>query len=232
VSVYAFIFARGGSVGLPGKNIKLLGGVPLLGHSIRVAQKIPAVKKIFVSTDSDEIGSIANEYGVDVIKRPASLATSTATEWDAWKHAVEFLNQRDEYFEVFLSLPTTSPLRAVIDVEQCLIALKEDTDVVLAVTPAARSPYFNMVTRIEDGTSKLVLGDASIKRRQDAPELYDITTVAYVTRPGFIMLNNGLFTGNVSSVIVPKDRAVDIDDEIDFMLAESIYNRGEYEFET
>lgn len=231
MSVYAFIFARGGSVGLPGKNIKLLGGVPLLGHSIRVAQKIPAVKKIFVSTDSDEIAAVANEYGVDIIKRPAYLATSTASEWDAWRHAIEFLNQRDEYFDVFLSLPTTSPLREVIDVENCLTALKEDTDVVIAVTPAARSPYFNMVTRVGDGTSKLLLGDATIKRRQDAPDLYDITTVAYVARPGFIMANNGLFSGKVSSVVVPKDRAVDIDDDIDFMLAESIYNRGEYEFE-
>ena len=125
-------------------------------------------------------------------------------------------------FDVFLSLPTTSPLRAVEDVVQCLQALDEKTDVVVTVTPAARSPYFNMVTREQDGSSRIVIGTGETKRRQDAPPVFDMTTVAYVSRPAFILGNNGLFNGQVRSIVVPKERAVDIDDAFDFKVAEAL----------
>ncbi|WAE60374.1 acylneuraminate cytidylyltransferase family protein [Stutzerimonas sp. R40042] len=225
MSIYAFIFARGGSKGLPGKNIKPLGGIPLIGHSIILAQQISGVKKIFVSTDSDEIAAVAESLSVEVIKRPPELASDTASEWLAWQHAIQFLYARGESFEVFLSLPTTSPLRGRTDVEQCLAALDERTDMVVTVTPAARSPYFNMVVRGEDGYSEVVIHDDTIRRRQDAPTTYDMTTVAYVSRPEFILKNSGVFAGKVKSVIVPKERAIDIDDGFDFMVAEALYRK-------
>ena len=225
MSVYAFIFARGGSKGLPGKNIKPLGGIPLIGHSINLAHKLSDVKKIIVSTDSDEIAAVAESLSVEVIKRPDELASDTASEWLAWQHAIHYLHARGESFEVFLSLPTTSPLRGRTDVEQCLAALDERTDMVVTVTPAARSPYFNMVVRGEDGYSEVVIHDDTIRRRQDAPTTYDMTTVAYVSRPEFILKNSGVFAGKVKSVIVPKERAIDIDDGFDFMVAEALYRR-------
>ncbi len=225
MSIYAFIFARGGSKGLPGKNIKPLGGIPLIGHSITLAQQISGVKKIFVSTDSAEIAAVAESLSVEVIKRPHELASDTASEWLAWQHAIQYLYARGESFEVFLSLPTTSPLRGTTDVEQCLAALDERTDMVVTVTPAARSPYFNMVVRDEDGYSEVVIHDDTIRRRQDAPTVYDMTTVAYVSRPEFILKNSGVFAGKVKSVIVPKERAVDIDDGFDFMVAEALYRK-------
>lgn len=225
MSVYAFIFARGGSKGLPGKNIKSLGGIPLIGHSISLAQQLNAVDKIFVSTDSDEIADIAESFSAEVIKRPQELASDTASEWLAWQHAINFLHTRGESFEVFLSLPTTSPLRGKEDVEQCLTELDDQTDMVVTVTPAARSPYFNMLIRSENGCSEVVIRNDSIRRRQDAPTVYDMTTVAYVSRPGYILENSGVFSGKVKSVIVPKERAVDIDDEFDFMVAETLYRK-------
>ena len=225
MSVYAFIFARGGSKGLPGKNIKPLGGIPLIGHSINLAHKLSDVKKIIVSTDSDEIAAVAESLSVEVIKRPDELASDTASEWLAWQHAIHYLHARGESFEVFLSLPTTSPLRGRTDVEQCLAALDERTDMVVTVTPAARSPYFNMVVRGEDGYSEVVIHDDTIRRRQDAPTTYDMTTVAYVSRPEVILKNSGVFAGKVKSVIVPKERAIDIDDGFDFMVAEALYRR-------
>lgn len=225
MTVYAFIFARGGSKGLPGKNIKPLGGIPLIGHSINLAHKLSDVKKIIVSTDSDEIAAVAESLSVEVIKRPDELASDTASEWLAWQHAIHYLHARGESFEVFLSLPTTSPLRGRTDVEQCLAALDERTDMVVTVTPAARSPYFNMVVRGEDGYSEVVIHDDTIRRRQDAPTTYDMTTVAYVSRPEFILKNSGVFAGKVKSVIVPKERAIDIDDGFDFMVAEALYRR-------
>lgn len=223
MSVYAFIFARGGSKGLPRKNIKLLGGIPLIGHSIRMAQKISSVDKVFVSTDCDEIASVARSFSADVILRPEELASDTASEWLAWQHAIECVRGKGLAFEKFLSLPATSPLRIIEDVERCLDALDKDTDVVVTVTPAARSPYFNMLVRAEDGTSKVMLQSENVLRRQDAPIGYDMTTVAYVARPDFILRNDYLFSGRVKSVVVAKEHAVDIDDEYDFQVAAALY---------
>ena len=223
MSVYAFVFARGGSKGLPGKNIRLLSDVPLVGHSIQLARQLSAVKKIYVSTESAEIAAVASEYGAQVIQRPEELATDTAPEWLAWQHAINHLRSRGEDFDIFLSLPTTSPLRSVDDVKRCLMAFDEHTDAVVTVTPSARSPYFNMVTRGPDGETEIVIKSGDIRRRQDAPAVYDMTTVAYVLRPDFILSSTGLFAGRVRSIIVPKERAVDVDDAFDFLIAESLF---------
>lgn len=220
MSVVAFIFARGGSKGLPGKNIRPLGGIPLLARSIQVARQLPAVTRVIVSTDAEEIAAVAREYGAEVIQRPAALAGDTASEWLAWQHAIRTLEARGEHFEVFLSLPATSPLRAAEDVQHCLDALDAGTDVVITVTPATRNPYFNMVVREPDGSSHVVCASTGVVRRQDAPPIYDITTVAYVTRPAFVLGHERLFDGRVKSVIVPRERAVDIDDIYDFKMAE------------
>jgi N-acylneuraminate cytidylyltransferase len=223
MNVYAFIFARGGSKGLPGKNIKKLAGIPLLAHSILIARKLNDVQDVFVSTDCKEIAAVAVEYGAKVIHRPDALATDTASEWMAWQQAIKHLHATGHQFDVFLSLPTTSPLRAVEDIKQCLKAFDDQTDIVVTVTPSARSPYFNMVTRDEQGYSKIVLGLGEAKRRQDAPIVFDMTTVAYAARPTFILENSGLFAGRVKSVIVPRERAIDIDDALDFKIAEALY---------
>jgi len=222
---FAFIFARGGSKGLPGKNIRPLGGIPLLAHGIRLAQEIDRVERVFVSTDDASIAAIAREYGAEVIERPAELASDTASEWLAWRHAIVHVRETLGLdFDVMLSLPATSPLRNQVDVRNCLDALQDDVDVVITVTPSARSPYFNMVSEDADGYARVVLGDARFKRRQDAPVVFDMTTVAYVARPDFVLTYAGLFEGRVKQVIVPKERAVDIDDEFDFRVAEALLN--------
>lgn len=210
-------------MGLPGKNIKPLGGLPLIAHSIKLAQQLKAVKKIYVSTDSDEIAKVAKTYSAELIQRPKELASHTAPEWLAWQHAIQFLQERDETFDVFLSLPTTSPLRGKQDVENCLAMLCQETDMVITVTPSQRSPYFNMVTRQQEGFSKVVIEGNKLDRRQDVPQTFDMTTVAYVSRPSYILQNNNLFSGNVKSVIVPRERAIDIDDGYDFLIAETMY---------
>jgi N-acylneuraminate cytidylyltransferase len=221
---FAFIFARGGSKGLPGKNIRPLGGIPLLAHSIRLAQAIDRIERIFVSTDDASIAAVALEYGAEVIGRPEELATDTASEWMAWRHAIVHVRETLGLdFDVLLSLPATSPLRNQNDVRSCLDTLRDDVDMVITVTPSARSPYFNMVSEGSDGYVRVVVGDARFKRRQDAPIVYDMTTVAYVTRPDFVLTHSSLFDGRVKQVIVPKERAVDIDDEFDFRVAEALF---------
>lgn len=221
---FAFIFARGGSKGLPEKNIKELGGIPLLAHGIRLAKTMDRVERVFVSTDDAQIAAVATQFGAEVINRPAALATDTASEWMAWRHAIEHVRTLGLDFDLFLSLPATSPLRNAQDVVNCLDALQADTDVVITVTPSARSPYFNMVNTDAAGFAHVVLGSTELKRRQDVPPVYDITTVAYVSRPDFILSHERLFAGRVRPVVIPKERAVDIDDELDFKLAEVLFN--------
>lgn len=222
--IYAFVFARGGSKGLPRKNLLPLGGVPLIGHSINTAKALPQVSKVFVSTDDSEIKRVAQQYGAEVIERPEELAGDKSPEWEAWRHAIQYVEDLGEEFDTFLSLPATSPLRSTEDVEAAINALDSQTDAVITVTPAARSPYFNMVSRALDGTTTILSPSDGYARRQDAPEAFDVTTVAYVMKKGFILQRNRLFDGRLKSVVVPKERAVDIDDILDFKFAELLYS--------
>lgn len=221
---YAYIFARGGSKGLPGKNIKKLAGKPLLCYSIDIAKAAPSIDEIFVSTDDDDIALIAEKNGAIVIKRPQQFAEDDTPEWLAWRHAIDWTLTHYGSFDGFVSLPATSPLRSITDVESAIFKRQEQkSDICIAVTPANRSPYFNMVKRNHEGIVELVNKPVSdVTRRQDAPTVFDITTVVYVSTPEFIMNNYGLFSGVITSIVVPKSRAVDIDDIYDFKLAEAI----------
>jgi len=222
----AFIFARGGSKGLPGKNIKLLGGKPLIAHAIEIGLATPAIETVIVSTDDPAIAEVARAYGAEVpFMRPSELAQDQSPEWLAWRHAIAWVEQNRGPFDLFVSLPPTSPFRSVADVQACIDALREDTaaDLAITVTEASRSPYFNMVTTDQNGYAVLVIKSTDgIARRQDAPEVFDITTVAYAARPSFVMGADRIFAGKVKAVAVPQERALDIDTPFDFMVAEAI----------
>jgi CMP-N-acetylneuraminic acid synthetase len=226
MKTYAFVFARGGSKGVPGKNIRALAGKPLLAYSIDLAKKIEAVSKIFVSTEDETIASIARDYGALVINRPEALAQDDTPEWLAWQHAVEWLEDGGDDFDVFLSLPTTSPLRNKEDIHSTLTCLDDNTDIVLTMATAVRIPWFNMVRKTNEGfISLLMKNDTTIHRRQDAQTIYDLTTVAYVTRPEFIKSAGGMFEGQVKGIKIPVERALDIDSQLDFEIAEFLINR-------
>ena len=154
----------------------------MLAHSIKTARDLRDVDHIYVSIDCAEIASIARQYGAEVIQRPPELASDTASEWLAWQHAIQFIFDQGNSFDRFLSLPATSPMRIPEDVQRCLDALHEEIDVVISMTPAHRSPWFNMVEVDQDRKVKLVANNGVVKRRQDAPLCFDITTVAYVSR--------------------------------------------------
>ena len=221
-----FIFARGGSKGLPGKNIRPLAGKPLIAHSIAVACACPRIETVIVSTDDETIADTARQWGAEVpFMRPAGLATDTAPEWLAWRHAIEWFERERGSLDVFLSLPPTSPFREVVDVDNCIDALADDprADAVITVREAERSPYFNMVSLDSQGYARLVMQSTNaIARRQDVPQVYDITTVAYAVRPAYIRHADRLFAGVVRSVQVPAERALDIDTPYDFELAQAI----------
>ena len=210
---FACIFARGGSKGLPGKNTRLLNGKPLVAHSIITALNSPSISKVFLSTDSHEIAEIGKEYGAEVpFIRPKELASDKAPEWLSWQHAVSFIRELHGDFDTFVSLPPTAPLRSVEDVEACISLLTEDIDMVVTCTEASRNPYFNMLRKLDDGTFDIAFKPSKpIARRQDAPEFFDMTTVAYVTRPSYIMEQSGVFNGKLKAHVMPVERAIDID---------------------
>lgn len=226
MKVVALICARGGSKGLPGKNIRPLAGQPLIAWSIDQARAVERIERVIVSTDSEEIAVVAREAGAEVpFLRPAELAQDNSPEWLVWRHALNYLNKADgAYPSALIVIPATAPLRAVADLERCLDEYdKGGVDMVITVTDAHRSPYFNMVKVHEDGTVGLVIPpEGSIIRRQDAPVVYDMTTVAYVARPEFVMTRSGVFEGRVRHVHIPAKRALDIDTPLDFRIAECL----------
>jgi CMP-N-acetylneuraminic acid synthetase len=231
MSIVAFIFARGGSKGLPGKNIRPLGGKPLIAWSIEHARAVPRIERVIVSTDSDEIAKVARQYGAEVpFMRPEELSRDDSPEWLAWRHALNYLVEAEGSLpELMVSIPATAPLRLPLDIENCLDEYqKGKADMVISVTDAHRSPYFNMVKENADGTVALVMPPtAALTRRQDAPSVYDMTTVAYVVQPEFVLMHQSHFEGRVRAVHVPLERAIDIDTLMDFKMAEFFLSQSE-----
>ena len=224
----AFIFARGGSKGLPGKNIKILAGKPLIAWSIEQAIGINRINRVIVSTDSEEIAKIAIEFGAEVpFLRPSDLASDEASEWLAWRHAIQYLHQTDKNtYMAMVSIPTTAPLRLGEDIEKCLDEYEKGTsEVVVTITDAHRNPYFNMVKNNQDGTLAVVIpSKVQVGRRQEGPVIYDMTTVCYVANMDFVLKNNSIFEGRVRGVHIPPERAIDIDTQLDFHFAEFLMN--------
>lgn len=228
-SLTAFVFARGGSKGLPGKNIKPLAGKPLIGWSIEAALAVPDIGRVVVSTDDADIARVAQDCGGQVpFTRPDSLASDTASEWDAWRHALETLRDTEGTLpDPFISVPATSPLRLPDDIAACLANYRRGgADLVLAATEAHRNPWFNMVVTRDDGTVAPVNNpEGTVTRRQDAPEVMDVTTVAYVADPHFVLDRRGVFAGRVRAVTVPVERSIDIDTPHDFAVAEFLMSK-------
>jgi len=226
MNAVAIIFARGGSKGLPRKNIRPLAGKPLIAWSIEHALAVKRIASVLVSTDSDEIAAVALQNGAEVpFMRPAELAGDDSPEWLAWRHALNYLRETTgELPDVMVSVPSTAPLRFPQDIENCLDEYeKGDADIIITVTDAHRSPYFNMVKANADGTVGLVNPtQTALARRQDAPVVYDMATVCYVVKPEFVISHESTFEGRVRSIHVPTERAIDIDTMLDFRIAEHL----------
>ena len=228
MEVTAFIFARGGSKGLPGKNLLKIGGTSLIGHSILLAKSIGRIDRVICSTDSLEIASEAKAYGAEVpFMRPAHLATDTSPELDSWKHAVSFLLEDGHAREeIFISLPATAPLRKKEDVEKVIsLTQSSNTDLVLTYSEASHNPWFNMVMENSEGYLNIVNrnGPKSVVRRQDAPEVYNLVPVAYGSTLGYIVDTDDLFAGHVRGTRVSRESAIDIDTSFDFVGASLLF---------
>ena len=220
MKTFAFIFARGGSKGVPNKNIKKILGKPLIFYSIQKAKQIKQIDRCFVSTDSSKIAEISKKLGATVIKRPKNLAKDDSSEWHAWQHAIKLVSRQIGEFDRFISLSPTCPLRNIQDVKNCLSALDKKTDFVVTMSIAKRDPSFNMVKLKSNGYLDLLQHTRSkIIRRQDSREIYDLTTGCYVSRPKFILEKRHFWGSKVRGVLMPEERAIDIDTQLDFKIA-------------
>jgi CMP-N-acetylneuraminic acid synthetase len=229
MNIVALICARGGSKGIPNKNIKLFGGKPLIVRSINQAKELKEINRVIVSTDSKEIANIAIDAGAEVpFIRPLKLGEDNVPEWLVWRHALESIKKKGDNFpDILIVIPVTAPLRIVDDLKNCLIEYqKGDADIIITVTDCHRNPYFNMVKINEEGVASLVIPpEKNITRRQEAPDIYDVTTVAYVTTPKFILEKDNIFSGKVRHVHVPIERALDIDTPLDLKIAELLLSK-------
>ena len=211
-----------------GEVLKELAGTPLIGLAIKAANHVERISQVIVSTDSKEIAEIAKDHGADVpFIRPAKLAQDNSSEWLVWRHALEYLKNQRINLDALVVVPATAPLRDVEDINQCLDMFeKGGVDVVVTVTDARRSPYFNMLKVDDQGYSSLVNPyNGNIVRRQDTPDVFDMTTVAYVVRPEYVFESTALLGGRVKSVHIPPERALDIDTPLDFEIASLLLSK-------
>jgi len=218
--VVCIIPARGGSKGVPLKNIKLLAGKPLIAYTIEQALKSKYIDRIIVSTEDYEIADVARKYGAEVpFVRPKNLAGDQVATVDVLLHAINWLEKEDKFsFDILLLLHTTTPLRAVEDIDACIEMLKgTKADNVFSVTEAHRNPYFNMVEIDECGKVQLVK-KGSFTSRQSAPKVYDMNASIYVWWKDVLTREGKIFLKNSQIYIMPKERSVDIDDELDFKI--------------
>ena len=225
----AFIFARKNSKRLPKKNIKIFAGKPLIAWSIKQALMIEKINRVVVSTDCEEIAKVASDYGADVpFLRPSVLASDESPEWLSWQHALKMiLKDTNALPKMMISLPVTSPLRNKVDIENCIdIYEKKNADIVISVTESNRNPYFNMVKVNDYGLVEgLIKQKKNIYRTQDAPKIFDITTVAYVANPDYVLSEKSMFNGKMYYNEVPRERSIDIDTLFDFEIAEYLMKK-------
>ncbi|MDN3555241.1 cytidylyltransferase domain-containing protein [Halomonas maura] len=228
--VVAVIPARGGSKSVPGKNLRTLGGKPLIVWTLDLAARLEEVDRVIVSTDSEDIARVASERGAEVYHRPPALATDTALVLDAVRELARRLHDEGERAAYGLLLEPTAPFRRAGDVQACLTHLHYDgLDSVATFKPAELNPH--RAWRIRDGAPEsFVDGSVPWLPRQQLPEAYQLSGEVYAFRLDRLDLaTRGMLFGRTGAVIVDGDTSLDIDDERDFRLAELITREGNHE---
>ncbi|MDD5871256.1 MAG: acylneuraminate cytidylyltransferase family protein [Bacteroidales bacterium] len=215
--------ARGGSKGIPHKNIKPLAGKPLIGYSIDVARQLADDADICLTTDDPEIARTAESMGLNVpFLRPASLATDTCGTYEVLIHALDFYRDRGIDYDTLVLLQPTSPMRTADDVRAALELYSPDIDMVVTVKEAASNPYYNCYETDSDGFLHISKGDGGYTRRQDAPKVWEYNGAVYVINVESLrQMPLSAFTRRRMSVM-PAERSVDLDTPIDWLIAEKL----------
>jgi N-acylneuraminate cytidylyltransferase/CMP-N,N'-diacetyllegionaminic acid synthase len=220
--------ARGGSKGLPGKNIKMFCGKPLIAHTIEQAKQSNFIDRVIVSTEDEKVAQISLKFGAEVpFMRPKKLSADDSSTIDVLLHAMDWLEKKERYlFDILVLLHATTPLRNAEDIDNCIeLLIKKDADNVFSVAEAHRNPYFNMVEEDSDGFVRLVK-EGCFSTRQAAPKVYDMNASIYVWWKKVLKEGKKLFLKKTKAYVMPKERSIDIDDDLDFRIAEFLQTKG------
>lgn len=224
MKILYLIPARGGSKGIPGKNIKPFMGKPLICHAIDQARAAGAYDSdICVSTDSEEILKTVEDYGLKVpFLRPAHLATDTAGSYGVILHALEWFENRGRNYDLVVLLQTTSPLRKARDIQEAIALWMPETDMVVSVCEAATNPYYNAFETDIDGNLHISKGDGHYTRRQDAPKVWEYNGAVYVMKVESLKRMSMSEFPVKRPYVMPTERSVDLDTPADWARAEQI----------
>lgn len=220
------ITARGGSKGVPGKNIKLLNGKPLIAYSIDVARKFVPDDCICVSTDDKEIIDTVEKYGLKVpFIRPSELAGDTSGSYEVMLHALQFYKDKNQLPKKLVLLQPTSPFRLAKHVKDALSIYHDDTDAVLSVKITHSNPYQLMYIQNQEGYIEKLMGNVQSDRRQDAPLVYELNGAIYVLNTQSLLKQKISEFKKVKPVIMPEINSVDIDTPLDWAWAEFLIEK-------
>lgn len=228
VSTLAVITARGGSKGIPRKNIKDLAGKPLIAYTVEAANASTLLTRCIVSTDDEEIAATARQYGADVpFMRPAELAQDHSTSMEVVQHALNTLRAQGEKYEYLMILQPTSPLRTAADIDACIhIATETGADSVMSMYELEDFSLKKLKRINEEGRilPYLEAEGAESTRRQDANAVYKRNCAIYLTKTACIE-HGDLFGADSRAYVMPLERSVDINSPVDFELAEFFLQR-------
>ena len=227
-TILAIIPARGGSKGIPKKNIRLVAGRPLIHFTIQAALKSKYIHHTVVSTDDDEIMGIAVSEGATVIKRPAEISRDDSNTIDAILHALENCTIQGINPDTVVVLQPTSPLRTSSDIDAALeLFLHHECDSVISVVEADHPPHWHMVIR--EQYLEPLLGEKYFRmRRQDLPQTYIPNGAIFIASAKTLKENSTFYCKKVKAFIMAAEKSVDIDNEFDLYFAEELLKRGEY----
>lgn len=234
--ILAVIPARGGSKGLPGKNIREFAGHPLIAHTIMMARRTPLIEDVVVSTDDPKIAEVARRYDADVpFLRPSGLASDTAAIWPVIRHALRFQNEeRNEDYKYTLLLDPTSPGRLPEDIQKAFEKLEAapQADGVIGVSEPDFNPIWHAVISEEGWMRRLIPDGKQYRRRQDVPTVYRINASLYLWRSDFVRGNDHDWQekGDYLMQEIPEKRAIHIDELYEFEKAELMVKQGLIQF--
>jgi CMP-N-acetylneuraminic acid synthetase len=228
------IAARGGSEGVPGKNIRLVMGRPMIALAVEHALEVPEIDRVVVSTDSSLIADAARTAGAEVpFMRPADLSRSDTGKFQVWQHALDACERHyAERYELYVDIDCTNPLIEPSDISGAIARFRDlraesrAVDAVFTVAPARRNPYFNLVEPDESGALRMSKsGDKRVLARQSAPPVFEHVAGVYVLDPGYLRRATHLLDGNAFGYELPPEKALDVDTELDFTIVEFLLKR-------
>jgi len=232
MTILCVIGARGGSQGLPGKNIRPMLGKPLIAWSIEQARAAPEVSRVVVSTDSPAIAEVAKAAGADVpFLRPAELSGPAIGKFQVWQHALDACERHyGETYECYVDLDCTSPLRDSADISRAIAQFRaarpRGVDAVFSVCKARKNPYFNLVEKNEQGALKVSKPlPGKVLARQAAPAVFEHVASIYVLAPDYLRRAQHLLDGFTEGYDIGEDKSLDVDSEFDFELIEYLMKR-------